>query len=83
MCGHSTGVIANDNKLRVSKWKSEIQDGGFKNSVAQFSANTHDSNEIPTIKPMFPGSGNTYKLLRIRFYIWAFWKSKTAAINQK
>jgi len=25
----------NDNKLRVSKRKSEIQDGGFENSVAQ------------------------------------------------
>jgi len=42
--------------------KSEIQDGGFENSVAQISADTHDSNEIPTATPMFPGSDNTYRL---------------------
>jgi len=51
--------------MRVSKRKSEIQDGGFENSVAQISAYAHDSNEIPTALPMFPGSGNTYKLLEI------------------
>jgi len=39
--------------LRVSKQKSEIQDGGFENSVAKISADTHDSNEIPTA--MIPG----------------------------
>jgi len=63
---------SNNNKLRVSERKSEIQDGGFENSVAQISAyNTHDSNEIPTATPMFPGSGNTVKLLGILSYAWA------------
>jgi len=39
---------SNDIKLRVNKRKSEIQDGGFENLVAQISADTHDRNEIPT-----------------------------------
>jgi len=46
--------------------------GGFENSVAQISAYTHDSNEIPTATPMFPGLGNTYRLkLGIRVPAWA------------
>jgi len=32
-----------------------MQDGGFENSVAQISADKHDSNEIPTATPMFLG----------------------------
>jgi len=37
-------AIPECSKLRVSKRKSEIQDGGFENSVAQISAFTQDSN---------------------------------------
>jgi len=47
---------------------SEIQDGGFESSVAQISVYTHDGNEIPTATPMFPWSGNTDRLLGIRFH---------------
>jgi len=53
---------SNNTKPQVSERKSEIQDGGFENSVEKFSAYTHDSNEISMITPMFPGSDNTYKL---------------------
>jgi len=74
---------SNDNKLQVSKRKSEIQDGGFENSVAQISAYTYDSNEIPTATPIFSGSGNTERLLGIQIYVCACWKSKMAAINWK
>jgi len=35
-----------DDKLQVSKQKSEIKDGGFENSIAQLSAYTQVSNEI-------------------------------------
>jgi len=45
-------------KLRVSKPKSEIQDGGFETSVAQISADTNYSNEIRTAT--FTGSGHTH-----------------------
>jgi len=69
--------------MRVSKRKSEIIGGDFENSVAQISADTHDSNDIPTATPMFPGSGSTFRLLGIRFHVWACWKSKMVAINQK
>jgi len=72
MCGNSIGVNSNNNKLRVSKRKSEIQDGGFENSVAQFSAYTRDINEIITATAMFPGSpgsGDTEKLLGTQFYV--------------
>jgi len=74
---------SNDSKLRVSKRKSEIQDGGFEILVAQISAYTHGSNENPTATPMFPGSGNTDRLLGIRYCVWACRKSKMAAINRK
>jgi len=60
-------VLCNDNKLRVSKRKSEIQDGGFENSVAQISA--YDSNNIPTDAPMFSGSGNTFSTIGVIMYI--------------
>jgi len=60
-----------------------MQDSGFENSVAQISADTRDSNEIPTATPMFPGSGNTDKLLGILSYVWACRKSKMAAIHRK
>jgi len=73
----------NDNKLLVSKRKSEIQDGGFENSVQQISAYTLDSNEIPTATLMFPGTGNTDRLQRILSYVWACWKSEMAAISRK
>jgi len=63
--------------------KSEIQDGGFENSVAQISAYTHDSNEIPTATPIFPWSSNTDRILRILYYVWACRKSKMTAINRK
>jgi len=56
---------SNDNKLQVSKRTSEFQDGGFENAVAQISGDTHDSNVIPMATPMFPGSGNTDRLLGI------------------
>jgi len=73
----------NDDKLRVSKRKSEIQDGGFESIVAQISAYTHDSNENPTVTPMFPGSGNTDRPLGILYHVWACRKSEMAAINWK
>jgi len=41
------------------------------NSVAQISAYTHDSSEIQRAKTIFPGSGNTERLLRIQSYVWA------------
>jgi len=50
----------NDSKLRVSERKSEIQVGGFENSVALISADTHDSNKIPTAKPMFQATRIDY-----------------------
>jgi len=78
MCGH-----CNDTKLQVSKRKSENQDSCYENSVAQISAYTHDSNEIPTATSKFPGSGNTDKLLGILSYVPACWESKMAAINRK
>jgi len=68
--------------MQISKRKSEIQDGGFENSVAQISAYTNDK-EIPTATLMFPGSGNTDRLLWILSYVWACWKSKMVAINRK
>jgi len=74
---------SNDSKLQVSKRKSEIQDGGFKNSVAQISVYTHDSNNISTATPMFPGSDNMERLLEIQSYVWACCKLKMAAINRK
>jgi len=62
---------------------SQIQDGGFENSVAQISAYTHDSNKIQMATLMFLGSGNTDRLLRILTYVWDCRKSKMAAINWK
>jgi len=61
MCGHSTGAIAMivSYKLASGGQKFKMADGGFENSFVQISAFTHDSNEIPTATPMFPGSGNT------------------------
>jgi len=38
--------INNDTKLRVSKWKSEIQDGGYENLFAQISADTHKGRHL-------------------------------------
>jgi len=49
----------NENKLRVSKRKSEIQDDSFENLVAQILADKPDCNEMPTSTPMFPGSGKS------------------------
>jgi len=74
---------SNDIKLRVSKRKSEIQDGSFENAVAQISAYKHDINEIPTATPMFRGSGNMVRLRGIVSYVWLCHKSKMAAINRK
>jgi len=74
---------SNDSKLRVSKRKPEIQDGGFENLFAKISAYTHDSNENPTATPMFPGSGNTDRPRGILYYVWVRSKSKMAAINRK
>jgi len=70
-------------KLWVSKRKSETQDGGLANSVAQISARIRDSNEIATATPMFPGLGNTDRLLGILSHVWVCWKSEMAAINRK
>jgi len=47
------------------------------------SARIHDSNEIPTAKPMIPWSGNTYRLLGMLPYVWVSRKLKMAAINRK
>jgi len=51
-----------DTKLRVSEWKSEIQDDGCKNSVAHISARIYDSNEIQTATPMFPGQAKRIEI---------------------
>jgi len=40
-------------------------------------------NENPTTAPMFPGSGNTDRLLGILYYVWACRTSKMATINWK
>jgi len=40
---------SNDTKLQASKRKSEIQDGGFENSVAHISTYTHDSNDYTQV----------------------------------
>jgi len=61
----------------------KIQDGRFENSVAQISAYTHGINEIPTATPMFPGSGDTYRLLGIQFHVWSCWNTKMTTINWK
>jgi len=59
LCANSHWCYNNDSKLRASKRKSDIQDGGFENSVAQISADIYVSNEIPTSTPIFLRSGNT------------------------
>jgi len=80
MCGHSTGVIVMILSCKLSKRKSEIQDGGFeKNSVVQISAYTHDSNEIPMATPMFPGPDNTVRLLGIMSYVNQRWRPLTGS----
>jgi len=56
---------------------------GSRLEIMYISAHIHDSNEIPTATPLFPGSGNTDRLLGILYYVWACRKSKMAAINWK
>jgi len=43
----------------------------------------HDRNEIPTATPMFPGSGNTDRLLGMLSYVRVCHKAKMATINRK
>jgi len=45
------------------------------------SARIRNNNEIPTATPMFPGSGNTDRLLGT--YVWACRQPKKAAIYRK
>jgi len=42
---------------------------GGRYEIMYISARIHDSNEIPTVTPMFPGSGNTDRLLGILSYV--------------
>ena len=66
---------------KESRWKSEIQDSGFENAVAQISACISNS-EIPMAIPMFPGSGNTIRLLWRLPDMWIKGGVKMAAINR-
>jgi len=74
-----------DNKLRVSKRRSEIQEGGFESSVAQILAAHMITTKFQRLYTlMFLGSGNTDELLGIVLrYVWVCRKSMMAAINQK
>jgi len=66
----------NDTKRRVSKRKSEIQEGGFQNSVAQISAYTHDRNVIPTAALCFWG-----QVTRIDY--WEYCPMYGYVVNQR
>jgi len=45
------------------------------------SARIPDSNEIPTATPLFPGSGNTDRLLGVLSYVLECHKSNMSAFN--
>jgi len=51
--------------------------------IMYISARIHDSNGIPTVTPMFPGSDNRHRLLGILFYVCVCHKLKVAAVNWK
>jgi len=51
--------------------------------ITPSSARTHDSNEISTATPMFPGSNSRYRLLGLLSYVWVCLKLKMAADNRK
>jgi len=56
---------------------------GSRQQITYISARIHDSNGIPKATPMFPGSGNTNRLMGILSYVSACYKSKMAAINRE
>jgi len=56
---------------------------GSRWEITYNSARIHDSNEIATATPIFPGLDNRFRLLGILSYVWVCRKSNTAAINRK
>ena len=54
---------------------------GSRWEITHVSARAHDRNELPTSIPMFSGSGNTERLVRILYDAWVCWKSNMAHIN--
>jgi len=56
---------------------------GSRKDITYISARIHDSNGIPNATPMFPGSGNTDRLLEMLFYVWECRQTKMAAIYRK
>jgi len=62
--------------------RNEIQDGGFENSVAQISPDTHDSNEIPTAIPTFLESGQHGKITVNTALCLVCRKSNMSVINR-
>jgi len=87
LLGKLKEVFFNGNTRR---YYSEIQDSGGQTGNTcihirtwNISASIHDSNEIPTVIPMFSGSDNTERLVRILSDVWVCRKSKMVAINRK
>jgi len=66
-------------KFKMTAVKLEIHVSPFEHGISML----HDSNEIPTDKPMFFGLGNTERLVGILSDVWVCRKSKMAAINRK
>jgi len=63
--------------------KSEIHDGGYKNSLTHISAETQDSKKCPTAMLNILQSGNTERPVGILANVWVSWKLKMAIINRK